>query len=202
MKDTLIIGLTGNIGTGKTTVLKMLRACGARTIDADDVAHEVIQPGQPAFAEVVAAFGADLLDANGVIDRKRLGQIVFGDPNKLARLEHLLHPAVIAHINSEIGRAAEPVVVIEAIKLLEAGMAATLCDQVWVITSPVEQQIERLMQERGMTRAAALARLATQSPQSFKVSQADVVIDNSGSLAELERQVKAAWQRLPILAPA
>lgn len=202
MKDTLIIGLTGNIGTGKTTVLKMLRAYGACTIDADDVAHDVIQPGQPAHAQVVAAFGQEILDDSGIIDRKRLGQIVFNDPNKLARLEHLIHPAIIARINALIEAANEAVVVIEAIKLLEAGMAATLCDQVWVVTSPVEQQIERLMAERGMTRAAALARLSSQSPQSFKVSQADVVIDNSGSLAQLERQVQAAWQRLPLFVPA
>ncbi len=202
MKNTLIIGLTGNIGTGKTTVLQMMAARGALTIDADDVAHEVIQPGQPAHAHVVAAFGAGILDANGLIDRKRLGQIVFGDADKLARLEYLIHPAIIARINAMTDAATEPVVVVEAIKLLEAGMAATMCDQVWVVTSPVEQQIERLMKERGMTRAAALARLASQSPQSFKVSQADVVIDNSGTLAELEQQVQAAWQRLPLLAPA
>lgn len=203
MKDTLIIGLTGNIGTGKTTVLKMLRALGAFTIDADDVAHQVIQPGEPAHAQVVAAFGQEILEnGSASIDRKRLAQIVFSDPNKLARLEYLIHPAIIARINAMAEAASEAVVVIEAIKLLEAGMAATMCDQVWVVTSPVEQQIERLMKERGMSRAAALARLSSQSPQSFKVGQADVVIDNSGTLAELEQQVQAAWQRLPLFALA
>ncbi len=196
MKDTFIIGLTGNIGTGKTTILRMLAARGAHIIDADDVAHVVIQPGAAAYNDVVATFGRDVLDEQGVVDRKRLGQVVFADPAKLAHLEQITHPAVIATVNAEIARALEPVVVVEAIKLLEAGMAATMCDQVWVVTSPVEQQIERLMAERGMSRAAALARLATQSPQSFKTGQADVIIDNSGTLADLEKQVDAAWQNV------
>ena len=91
---------------------------------------------------------------------------------------------------------------IEAIKLLEAGMSASICDVIWVVTSPEEQQIERLMQERGMSRAAAESRMAAQSPQAFKISQADVVIDNSGSLAHLEAQVAAAWKKLPLPQPA
>lgn len=196
MKDTFIIGLTGNIGTGKTTILKMLAARGAHIIDADAVAHVVIQPGGAAYNDVVATFGRDILDDRGAVDRKRLGQFVFADPAKLSHLEQITHPAIIAAVNAEIAQAPEPVVVVEAIKLLEAGMASTMCDQVWVVTSPVEQQIERLMAERDMSRAAALARLATQSPQSFKTGQADVIIDNSGTLADLEKQVDAAWQRV------
>ncbi len=194
--DTLIIGLTGNIGTGKTTVLRMLAARGARIIDADQVAHQVMAPGGIAYAPILALFGRGILDASGAIDRSRLGQLVFGNPDKLAQLEKIVHPAVYAAVNAEVQAAAEPVVVIEAIKLLEAGMAAALCDQVWVITSPVDQQVERLMRDRGMSRAAAEARMATQSPQSFKVSQADVVLDNSGALADLDKQVEAAWQNL------
>ena len=202
MSDTLIIGLTGNIGTGKTTVLNMLAARGARIIDADEVAHQVTAPGGNAFASIIALFGQAILDPNGAIDRSRLGQIVFGNPDKLAQLEKIVHPAVYEAVNAEVERATEAVVVIEAIKLLEAGMAASLCDQVWVITSPVEQQVERLMNDRGMSRAAARARMATQSPQAFKVSQANVVLDNSSTLADLERQVEAAWQRLGLPAPA
>ena len=202
MSDTLIIGLTGNIGTGKTTVLNMLATRGARIIDADEVAHRVTAPGGIAFGPIIALFGHGILDPGGAIDRSRLGQIVFGDPDKLAQLEKIVHPAVYEAVNAEVERATEPVVVIEAIKLLEAGMAASLCDQVWVITSPVDQQVERLMSDRGMSRAAARARMATQSPQTFKVSQADVVLDNSSTLADLERQVEAAWQRLGLPAPA
>ncbi len=202
MSDTLIIGLTGNIGTGKTTVLNMLAARGARIIDADEVTHQVTAPGGIAFGPIIALFGQGILDPSGAIDRSRLGQIVFGDPDKLAQLEKIVHPAVYEAVNAAVERATEAVVVIEAIKLLEAGMAASLCDQVWVITSPVDQQVERLMNDRGMSRAAARARMATQSPQAFKVSQANVVLDNSSTLADLERQVEAAWQRLGLPAPA
>jgi dephospho-CoA kinase len=197
----IIIGLTGNIGTGKTTVLRMLAARGAYTVDADEIAHRVIEPGGSAYEAVVAAFGPEILNPDGTINRKRLGQIVFADPDRLARLEQIVHPAVIATVNALIEQTTAPVVVVEAIKLLEAGMAATMCDQVWVVTSPVEQQIERLMAERGMTREAAIARMAAQSPQSFKIAQADVIIDNSGTLADLERQVEAAWQRLGVAIP-
>lgn len=197
----IIIGLTGNIGTGKTTVLRMLAARGAYTIDADAIAHQVMEPGGRAYEAVVAAFGPEILNPDGTINRQRLGQIVFADPDRLARLEQIVHPAVIAVINALVEQTTAPVVVIEAIKLLEAGMAVTLCDQVWVVTSPVEQQIERLMAERGMTREAAMARMASQSPQSFKISQADVVLDNSGTFADLERQVEAAWQRLGVAVP-
>lgn len=196
----IIIGLTGNIGTGKTTVLRMLAARGAYTIDADEIAHRVMEPGGSAYEAVVAAFGPEILNPDGTINRQRLGQIVFADPDRLARLEQIVHPAVIAAVNALVEQTTAPVVVIEAIKLLEAGMAVTMCDQVWVVTSPVEQQIERLMAERGMTREAAAARMASQSPQSFKISQADVVLDNSGTFADLERQVEAAWQRLGIAA--
>lgn len=196
----LIIGLTGNIGTGKTTVLRMLAARGAYTIDADAIAHRVMEPGGSAYEAVVAAFGPEILNPDGTINRQRLGQIVFADPDRLARLEQIVHPAVIAAVNALIEQTTAPVVVVEAIKLLEAGMAAAMCDQVWVVTSPVEQQIERLMVERGMTREAAAARMAAQSPQSFKIGQADVVLDNSGTFADLERQVEAAWQRLGVAA--
>jgi len=194
----LIIGLTGNIGTGKTTILRLLAARGAYTIDADEIAHRVIEPGGSAYEAVVAAFGPEILNADATINRKRLAQIVFADPACLARLEQIVHPAVRDAINALIEQTTAPVVVIEAIKLLEAGMAVTLCDQVWVVTSPVEQQIERLMAERGMSREEAMARMASQSPQAFKIGQADVIIENNGTLADLERQVEAAWQRLGV----
>ncbi len=199
-----IIGLTGNIGTGKTTVLHLLRRYGAHTIDADQVAHQVMQPGGAAFDAIVRAFGEEIRNRRGEIERNRLGQIVFADPNKLAQLEQILHPVIFAHIQAEVQAAVAPVVVIEAIKLLEAGMSATICDVIWVVTSPEEQQIERLMRERGMSRSAAQARMRAQSPQAFKISQADVVIDNSGSLAHLEAQVQTAWQALglPLPTPA
>ena len=130
-----------------------------------------------------------------------LGRIVFKDPDKLSLLEQIVHPAVFEEVNAEVELATEAVIVIEAIKLLEAGMSAALCDQIWVVISPVEQQVERLVESRSMSRATAEARMAAQSPQSFKVSQADVVIDNSGSIEDLEEQVEAAWRNLSVSQP-
>ena len=191
-----IIGLTGNIGVGKTTVLQMLARRGAHIIDADKVAHQVMAPGGRAYEEVMAAFGRDILNEQGEIDRAKLGRIVFSDQHKLAQLERIVHPAVYAAVLDEIEQTDAEVIVIEAIKLLESGMTLGLCDQVWVVTAPVEAQIERLMRDRNMSREEAERRMAVQSPQAFKVGQADVVIDNSGSLEDLEAQVEAAWRKL------
>lgn len=199
---TTIIGLTGNIGSGKTTILNLLRQWGAHTIDADKVAHQVMDPGGSAYDAIVEEFGREILGPDGKIDRSILGRTVFNDPDRLAVLEQIMHPAIFASIQAEVESTAARVIVIEAIKLLEAGMSAALCDMIWVVTSPVEQQIERLMAERGMSRAEAEARMELQSPQAFKVSQADVVIDNSGSLDDLEAQVNALWQRLGLPEPA
>ena len=191
-----IIGLTGNIGVGKTTVLQMLARRGAHIIDADKVAHQVMAPGGRAYEEVMTAFGRDILNEQGEIDRAKLGRIVFSDQHKLAQLERIVHPAVYAAVLDEIEQTDAEVIVIEAIKLLESGMTLGLCDQVWVVTAPVEAQIERLMRDRNMSREEAERRMAVQSPQAFKVGQADVVIDNSGGLEDLEAQVEAAWRKL------
>ena len=191
-----VIGLTGNIGTGKSTVLEILHQFGARTIDADKIAHQVIQPGGRAYDAIVTTFGGEILDKEGFIDRTMLGQIVFEDPDQLQALERIVHPAVFGQISSELVEATEAVIVIEAIKLLEAGMAITLCDQVWVVTTDEEQQVQRLMESRKMSRDAAEARMMSQSPQAFKISQADVVLDNNGNLDDLTAQVKRAWNAL------
>lgn len=194
---TTVIGLTGNIGTGKSAVLAMLRDLGADTIDADAVAHEVMRPGQPAHTGIVQAFGSDILAADGTIDRARLGAIVFRDAAALAQLEGIVHPAVFARMQTLVRGSRQPVVVIEAIKLLEAGYSITLCDVIWVVTSPRAQQISRLMQSRHLSQAEAELRIDAQPPQADKVRRADVVIDNSGTLDETRQQVEAAWQCLP-----
>lgn len=129
------IGLTGNIATGKSEVGRMLAGFGACVIDADRVAHEVMEPGGPAYGPVVEAFGAGILADDGRIDRARLGAIVFRDPAALASLEAAVHPAAIAEIDRRIAAAAEPAVVIEAIKLIEAGMHRNY-DALWVVTAP------------------------------------------------------------------
>jgi len=144
----------------------------------------------------VREFGSRILRPDGEIDRPRLGSIVFADPAALARLEAIVHPAVIARTEELIRQAQEPVVVVEAIKLLESGMGERLCDSVWVVTCPREQQVARLMRSRGLSREEALLRINAQPSQEEKIARADVVIDNSGSLDDTWQQVRAAWERI------
>ncbi len=191
----LLIGLTGNIGTGKSTVARMLAELGAETIDADQVAHEVMRAGASAHAAIVATFGPEVLSSNGEIDRSRLGALVFADPAALARLEAIVHPATLEAVAARVAAAAADVVVIEAIKLIEAGMAAGY-DSVWVTTCRPEQQIQRIMEGRGLSRAEAEQRVRAQPPQEKKIAHADVVIDTSGALEWTREQVQVAWERL------
>lgn len=192
-----VIGLTGNIATGKSTVLRMLEELGAKVIDADAITREVMKRGQRAYREIVAAFGREILRPDREIDREALGRRVFSDPAALRRLEQIVHPATIERIAREIENAQERVVVVEAIKLIESGMVARLCNALWVVDAPLEQQICRLMGSRGMSRESALQRIQAQSPQAEKVAIADVVIDNSGSLEETRQRVLAAWETIP-----
>ena len=190
----LLIGLTGNIATGKTTVARMLAEMGAETIDADSVAHEVMRAGTTAHSQIVEAFGPQVLGSDGEIDRPQLASIVFADPAALARLEMIVHPATIIAINERIESSCAEVVVQEAIKLIESGMAC-FCDSVWVTTCAPEQQVHRLMAGRGERRAEAELRVRAQPPQSDKIARARVVIDTSQSLAHTRMQVKKAWRR-------
>ncbi len=204
-----LIGLTGGIACGKSTVLAMLAALGARSIDADRATHRVQQPGTPTYQQIVAAFGPGILSSpGGPINRRKLGAIVFGDPQQLEQLEQLVHPAVRAEINAFLDAVGEaggydtrlrhierPVAVIDAIKLLESGWAKQ-CDQVWVVTCPEDQQLDRLMHTRGMSEADARQRIAAQAPQASRLAHATVVIDNSGSQAHTRAQVEAAWQNV------
>ncbi len=190
-----VIGLTGNIATGKSTVMAILAELGAEIIDADKVAHELMLPGAPAYVQVVAEFGAGILAADGEIDRKKLGAIVFADSERLRRLDDIVHPLVVRHVAAYLPLVKRPVVVMEAIKLIEAGMTA-LCDEVWVVTSPPELQAARLMQSRGLTRAEALTRINAQPPQSEKARVAHVVLANDGSLADLRRRIVDEWTRI------
>jgi dephospho-CoA kinase len=191
----LLIGLTGNISTGKSTVARMLAELGAEVIDADRVAHEAMRAGTPAHARIVEAFGPQVLAPGGEIDRARLGAIVFADPGSLAWLESIVHPATLAVIDHRITTTAAQVVVVEAIKLIEAGMADA-CASVWVTTCRQEQQVARIVQGRGSSRAEAEQRVRAQPPQEIKIARADVVVDTSGSLAWTRAQVQAAWDRV------
>ncbi|HHS97517.1 MAG TPA: dephospho-CoA kinase [Chloroflexi bacterium] len=195
MSRKLLIGLTGNIATGKSTVARMLADLGATVVDADKVAHEVMRAGTLVHAAVVEAFGPQIVGPDGEIDRTRLGAVVFADPEALARLERIVHPAVTEEVARRIAEAPTPVVVVEAIKLIESGMADRY-DSLWVTTCPSELQVQRLMSDRGLSREEAELRVRAQPPQEEKVARADVVIDTSGTLDQTRAQVEAAWERV------
>ena len=192
----LIIGLTGNIATGKSTVLRYLAAKGAYVLDADKLAHESMQIGTHTYWAIVDAFGESILQADGAIDRKALGKIVFNDPAALAQLEAIVHPAVFSLARQELVTVEAQIIVLEAIKLFEAGHLSSLCDQIWVVTSSPETQLRRLRETRGMDAAEAQRRMAAQSSQQAKVERADRVINNDGDLAALEAQLDQIWQEV------
>ncbi|MFH1483576.1 MAG: dephospho-CoA kinase [Chloroflexota bacterium] len=194
----IVIGLTGGFGSGKSTVAGMLRELGARVIDADKVAHQLYQPGTPAFDEVVRAFGREIVGENGEIDRRRLGQKVFGNPQALKRLNAILHPR-IARRTEEIleGWRGEgvKVAVVEAALLLEAGWAP-LVDRVWVTVAAEGKVKERLRASQDLTDEEIEARLASQMPVGEKAEGADVVIDTDGTLDQVRGEVERQWRRL------
>ncbi|NJP06723.1 MAG: dephospho-CoA kinase [Chloroflexaceae bacterium] len=201
-----LMGLTGNIACGKSTVVAMLKELGASTIDADQVTHQVQQPGQYVYHQIVSEFGAAILTApDGAIDRRKLGAVVFADPTALRRLERIVHPSVHAAIVDWLNQVARmpdhraltprPIAVVDAVKLFEAGWKSA-CDTTWVVTCTQQQQIERLMRYRGMTEAEALQRVTAQPPQEERMRQADVIIDNSQNLESTYDQVVTAWQAI------
>ena len=190
----LLIGLTGNIATGKSTVASMLAELGAETIDADRVVHELMRAGTTVHARIVDTFGTQVLGPDGEIDRSHLASIVFADLAALDKLEKIVHPATIRTISERIEGSCAEAVVQEAIKLIESGMACD-CDSVWVTTCTPEQQLHRIMKGRGESRTAAEMRVRAQPPQSEKVARANVVIDTSGSLTGTKAQVDEAWKR-------
>jgi dephospho-CoA kinase len=189
------IGLTGNIACGKSTVGRLLVARGAEYIDADRLVHALMEPGTPENERIVARFGPEVLAADGRIDRPRLGAIVFADPAALEDLEAILHPGVRAEIRRRLAASTAPIFVVDAIKLLEGGLAREM-DAVWVVVCPRAEQVRRLVAERGLSAEQAETRISAQGSQEEKARQATVVIENGGTLAETERQIDAALARL------
>lgn len=187
-----VIGLTGNIATGKSVVRKMLEHLGAYGIDADALAHRAIAPGSPGYQPVVEFFGNWIVAKDGQIDRSRLAKIVFNEPEALLQLEKFVHPLVEQAVDLFIRRSKHKVVVIEAIKLFEGNLIKQ-CDSVWVTYAPEEVQLKRLLQKRGMKEEIARQRIAAQSPQSEKVDKADQVIYNHGSFEDTWQKVYTAW---------
>lgn len=188
-----IIGLTGNIATGKSTVLHYLQQKGAYVLDADKLAHESMQKGTHTYWAIIDAFSADITQPDGTIDRPKLARLVFPDPAKLAQLEAIVHPAVFDLARRELAGLEAEVVILEAIKLIEAGQLVTLCDEVWVVTTTPETQLRRLRETRNMDEAEAKRRMAAQSSQAEKVKRADRVIENNGTAAGLYQQLDQFW---------
>src|SRR3972149_11109035 len=155
-----LIGLTGNIAAGKSTVGQMLRELGAAVIDADALTHELQRKGTPTYAAIIAAFGESILAESGEIDRSALGAIVFASPDRLRTLEQIMHPAVAIESQYRILAAPENIVVYEAVKLIEAGRAA-MCDAIWVVIAQPDVQLKRLMRDRHLSEADARQRLAS-----------------------------------------
>jgi dephospho-CoA kinase len=197
----VVVGLTGGIGTGKSNVLDVLVSLGAEGIDADQVAHAVIEPDGPAYAAVTREFGPAVQDPDGRIDRGRLGEIVFADQDALTRLEAIIHPAVAEVIRLRVRASSSPMVVIEAIKLLEAGLSRALCDEVWVTRCSTAQQIARLRASRGMSVEEIRRRVAAQMPVEEMIAQADRVIVTDGTRAETGLQVLEGWAALELPFP-
>src|SRR5690606_11525220 len=173
----------------------MLQHLGAYTIDADGLSHQAMQPGAPAYKPVVETFGQFILGPDKRINRALLGQIVFSNPLALAKLEAIVHPIVRQAINTLVARSKQRVVVIEAIKLLESGLADGL-DSIWVVDASPETQLQRLMQKRNMTEADARQRITAQNPQADKLARAHVIINNDGNVEETWKQVQDAWQQV------
>ncbi len=192
-----VIGLTGGIASGKSTVARVLEELGATVIDADQLAREVVEPGMPAYAAIVAEFDPAILSPDRTIDRKALGRIVFADPATRRRLENITHPAIRARAEQKLAEQREagtPVVIYMAALLIEAG-ATSRVDEIWVVYADRETQLERLTQRDGISRDEALQRLAAQMPMDEKKTYGKVVIDNRGTIEETEQQVRQAWQR-------
>ncbi len=189
------IGLTGNIATGKSVVRKMLEHLGAYGIDADVLSHRAIIKGSPGYQPVVDTFGRWILGANGEIDRSKLGELVFNNPEALLRLEEIIHPLVRQALDVLIERTKHRVVVIEAIKLLETDLH-NLCNQIWVTRAPSEMQLERLVEKRNLSEQEARDRINAQLPATTKLMKADVVIENDGTFEKTWKQVYEAWQNI------
>ena len=193
----LVIGLTGGIGAGKTEVAKTLEALGAAIINADLLGHEVYRPQTEGWDEIVEEFGDGILNPQGEVGRRRLSEIVFNDPTALRRLNEIVHPRIYKMIEERLGRLSQcgqEVAVVEAALLVEANWTP-LVDEVWAVTTPEQEAVQRLLASRQMNEEAVRARIRSQIPQEGRAQHAEVVIDNRGDLADLRDRVRELWNR-------
>jgi dephospho-CoA kinase len=193
----LLVGLTGGIGAGKSTVARMLAERGAHVIDADDLARRAVRRGTPAYEEIVTAFGSDVVKPDGELDRRALAGIVFTDPDRRRELERITHPEVARLLVEELAplRETEEIVVYGSPLLVESGTAGGF-DVVVVVAAPEEEQLRRVGAQRALQEADVRARMAGQASAAERAEVADVILDNGGTLEELEAQVEHLWHAL------
>ena len=192
-----VIGLTGGIGSGKSAISRFLGELGAVVIDADKIGHEVYKPNTEGWHEIVATFGQEILDANSEIDRKKLGEIVFGNPDSLTLLNSITHPRIYDMAKAqieELRRQDVAVVVVEAALLIEANWLP-LVDEVWVTTASEAAVVKRVKDQRGLHEEQILARIRSQLSPEERMKHADVVIDNGGEFDEVKTTVRELWEK-------
>lgn len=192
----IIIGVTGGMGTGKSTVARMFGRLGAEVLDADRIAHRVIAPGKPAYKKIVSLFGATVIKRNSrEIDRKKLGLVVFARPGLLAKLNSIVHPEAIRSLRAGVKKSKARAVVIDAPLLIEAGLTK-IVDAVVVVSAGNKAQLARLIKKTGLSQKAIAQRISRQLPLREKIRKADFVIDNNGVRSKTYQQVKAVWHYL------
>lgn len=191
-----LIGLTGGIGSGKSTIARRLHELGATIIDADVVSREVVEPGQPALGAIVAHFGQNILNGDGTLNRSRLGDIVFNDKDALDTLNSIIHPAVRERSLQLFAQAEDKEVVVYDVPLLAETENTYSFDHVIVASAPENIRVERLMEHRGMTESEARSRIESQATEETRLSLADTVIDTSGTLEDTYQQVGRFWSQI------
>ncbi|MDP7415454.1 MAG: dephospho-CoA kinase [Dehalococcoidales bacterium] len=195
-----VIGLTGGIGSGKSTMAQFLAELGAVIINADEVGHKVSQSGTDVWREVIATFGSQIITQDKVIDREKLATIIFNDAEARVKLNRIMHPPIYRMVRAQIDRYRRQgikVVVLEAPLLLEVGWTS-LVDEVWVTTTDETKVLERLRKRSGLSESAARARIRSQLPSKERIKHTDVAIDNDGNLAELKIKVEELWENLQV----
>jgi dephospho-CoA kinase len=192
LKKGMVIGLTGGIASGKSSVAKILKDMGIFVIDADEVARQVVEPGKPAWREIVDYFGPAVLHEDGSVNRAKLAKIIFGEPQARQRLNQITHPQIRSVITKQMEEAmlSHDLVVLEIPLLIEGGIAYPV-DEIWVVCTEESNQVQRLQKRNGLTETEAMERIHAQMPLQEKVALADRVIHNNGTAVELERQVRS-----------
>jgi len=192
-----VLGVTGNIASGKSTVTCVLAELGAHVIDSDLVYRELVRPGKPLLGHLEERFGVRVIAGDGSLDRAALSKIVFSDPALLAELDRITHPAVIAEVDRRANEIDDGVVVLDAVKLIESNHSES-CDAVWIVIADPEIQVTRLMFRNTLTAGEARQRVAAQAPLREKLERADLVIDNNGTKDQTREQVVHGWNALPL----